>query len=106
MKRDSKIPLEWKENMDTDLQPRLTEHAGTRCQQRGIQNRLMFIAYKYGTCKRGEKGRFIYRMDHKARRKARKHLDKQTYKSLADYLNIGVVVSSDRETLITAYHLD
>ena len=88
------------------MQMKLTQHAKARCQKRGINKRLLFVAYEFGTCKRGKKGRFIYRMDHRAIRKAKKRLDEQTYKSIADYLNIEVVVSSDRETLITAYHLD
>ena len=83
-----------------------TSHVLRRCQKRGINERLLLTAYKFGTCKRGKKGSFIYRMDRRARGMAEKRLDKQTYKSIADYLNIEVVVSSDRETLITAYHLD
>ncbi len=88
------------------MELKLTDHVLMRCQKRGIKERLLSIAYEFGTCKRGKKGRFIYKMDHKARSKAEKRLDKQTYKSITDYLNLEVVVSSDRETLITAYHLD
>ena len=73
----------------------LSEHARTRCQQRGITEEIIRVVYDYGTVidDRGSKKFF---MDKRARGRAERGLGHADYKRVADRLNIYMVIDGDQ----------
>ena len=81
-----------------------TDHARTRCQQRGIPRNVVETILAYG--RRGyHRGARVYFMDRKARRDAKREMGRPGYGRIADRLNAYLVVSRDGAVLTVGRRL-
>jgi hypothetical protein len=78
----------------------LTQHAVTRCQQRGIPSEVVDVLLTFGR-RRFRHGAEICFMDQSSRRQAEETLGRLRFARIVDKLN-SYVVLSDEGTLITA----
>ena len=86
-------------------QLKLSMHAQARCQQRGINLKVLSIVHNFGRCMRIRDG-FGYAMDQRRRLRARRDLGETAYKHISDKLYLYMVIATDGETVITvAYRL-
>ena len=81
-----------------------TNHAQTRCQQRGIPRNVVETILAYG--RRGyHQGAQVYFMDKRARRHARTDMGRPAYVRIADRLDTYLVVSGDGAVITVAKRL-
>lgn len=78
----------------------MTQHASTRCQQRGIQTEIIDVLLEYGRTQYRHGAEVLF-MDHKARVQAREKLGAKQFARISDRLDKYIVVSNDG-SLITA----
>ncbi len=81
---------------------KLSKHAQTRSQQRGIPTKLIKMAIIHGKPQRGKGGAQIYQLTKKDKNEIIAKM-KRNIQVLEKSSNIKVVVSGDGE-IITAYH--
>lgn len=79
-----------------------SQHAGKRCQQRGIGNDVIDAVLAFGSVL-FHGGSKKYYMDKRARERARREMDATEFRRIADRLNIYLVVSD--ATIVTVANL-
>ncbi len=81
-----------------------TDHAQTRCQQRGIPRNVVETILAYG--RRGyHQGAQVYFMDKRARKRSRADMGRPAYVRIADRLDTYLVVSGGRSVITAAKRL-
>ena len=75
-----------------------SEHAERRCQQRGIGEEVICAVYEFGTAIEHH-GSKKYFMDKKGHARARRGMSSDSYKRIADRLNVYLVVN--RSVVVT-----
>lgn len=79
-----------------------SQHAGKRCQQRGIGTDVIDAVLAFGSIV-DHGGSKKYYMDKRAHQRARREMDAAEYRRIADRLNIYLVVSD--ATIVTVANL-